>query len=163
MIIEKVTRNNLLLIQELAYDIWPKTYSEIISAAQIAFMLDTMYAVEILEQQFNLGHHFLMAKNDTKYIGFAHFQENYSKPQQTKLHKIYFLHETQGNGFGKIMINFIVDFIKQGDQKTLILNVNKFNKAVDFYKKIGFEVDKEEIIELGNGFIMDDFVMKLQL
>ena len=162
MNIQKAAFNDLQIIQELAHEIWPKTYSEIISAAQIDFMLAKIYDLEILEEQFTLGHHFLLAKHQNEYIGFAHFQENFSIPKQTKLHKIYFLPATQGNGFGKKMIDYIVDLIKQDGQKTLILNVNKYNKATDFYKKIGFEIAKEVILDIGNDFVMDDFVMELK-
>ena len=42
----------------------------------------------------------------------------------------------------------------------LTLNVNRFNKAIDFYLKNGFKIIKEENIEIGNGFLMEDYVME---
>jgi ribosomal protein S18 acetylase RimI-like enzyme len=45
----------------------------------------------------------------------------------------------------------------------LFLNVNKYNSAIQFYHKIGFEIAKEEVIDIGNGFVMDDYVMEKQL
>jgi ribosomal protein S18 acetylase RimI-like enzyme len=47
--------------------------------------------------------------------------------------------------------------------KTMILNVNRFNPAVSFYEKYGFRTVKEEVIDIGNGFVMDDFVMVLEV
>ena len=45
----------------------------------------------------------------------------------------------------------------------LFLNVNRFNKAQYFYKKLGFEVAYEEDIEIGNGYLMEDFVMEKKI
>jgi ribosomal protein S18 acetylase RimI-like enzyme len=47
--------------------------------------------------------------------------------------------------------------------KTIILNVNRFNPAVSFYEKYGFRTVKEEVIDIGQGFVMDDFVMALEV
>jgi hypothetical protein len=43
------------------------------------------------------------------------------------------------------------------------LNVNKYNSAQDFYKKLGFCIDYEEVIDIGNGYVMDDYVMEKEL
>jgi ribosomal protein S18 acetylase RimI-like enzyme len=40
------------------------------------------------------------------------------------------------------------------------LNVNKRNIAIRFYESIGFAITNEEVIDIGNGFVMDDFVME---
>ena len=47
--------------------------------------------------------------------------------------------------------------------ETINLNVNRFNKAVDFYKNKGFQIVKEETIDIGKGYLMEDFVMELEL
>jgi ribosomal protein S18 acetylase RimI-like enzyme len=41
--------------------------------------------------------------------------------------------------------------------------VNKANTAQYFYKKLGFVVQKEAVFEIGNGFVMDDYIMELSL
>lgn len=51
----------------------------------------------------------------------------------------------------------------QSEIEGLLLNVNRFNKAVEFYKAIGFNILFEENIEIGNGYLMEDYVMKLEL
>ena len=71
------------------------------------------------------------------------------------------LPETQGKGFGKFMIDEIIRIAKSNDQKGIFLNVNKYNKAKFFYEKAGFIVSKEEVIDIGNGYVMDDYVMEL--
>ena len=59
------------------------------------------------------------------------------------------------------MIDKIVRIAKSNDQKGIFLNVNKYNKARFFYEKLGFVVSKDEVIDIGNGYVMDDYVMEL--
>ena len=43
MIISSVSVNQLPIIQDLAYKIWPSTYGEILSKIQLDYMLDKFY------------------------------------------------------------------------------------------------------------------------
>jgi ribosomal protein S18 acetylase RimI-like enzyme len=58
------------------------------------------------------------------------------------------------------MIDEIVKIAKSNNQKGVFLNVNKYNKAKFFYEKLGFVISKEEVIDIGNGYVMDDYVME---
>jgi ribosomal protein S18 acetylase RimI-like enzyme len=71
------------------------------------------------------------------------------------------LPETQGKGFGKFMIDEVIKIAKENHQKGVFLNVNKYNKAQFFYQKLGFIITKEEVIDIGNNYIMDDYQMEL--
>lgn len=79
---------------------------------------------------------------------------------KTKIHKLYVLPEAQGKNIGAMLVNYISEKAKYNHQSAIFLNVNKYNSAQIFYKKIGFIVAYEEIIDIGNGFVMDDFVME---
>lgn len=162
--LEKITKNQLPIIKNLAYAIWPFTYKEILSSEQLDYMLDTFYSVENLENQMNAGQIFELFFEDNKVVGFVAYEfnfnfENLSNPL-TKIHKIYLLPETQGKGFGKFMIDEIVKIAKSNNQKGVFLNVNKYNKAKYFYEKLGFVISKEEVIDIGNDYVMDDYVME---
>jgi ribosomal protein S18 acetylase RimI-like enzyme len=162
--LEKITKNQLPIIKDLAYTIWPSTYGDILSNSQLDFMLDTFYSTANLERQMNNGQIFELLLEDTNVIGFVAYElncnfENLNQPL-TKIHKIYLLPETQGKGFGKFMINEIVKIAKSNNQKGIYLNVNKYNTAKFFYEKVGFTIVKEEVIDIGNGYVMDDYVME---
>ena len=94
------------------------------------------------------------------YKDFQSYEFNFSKKPKTKIHKIYILTNHQGKGIGKSLIDFIVNEAKERHQKGLILNVNKKNTAIRFYESIGFTISNEEVIDIGHGFVMDDFVME---
>ena len=107
------------------------------------------------------GQVFELVFEDNHVVGFVSYEFNCKKTKLLKIHKIYLLPETQGKGFGKFMIDVIVRIAKSNDQKGIFLNVNKYNKAKFFYEKAGFVVSKEEVIDIGNGYVMDDYVMEL--
>jgi ribosomal protein S18 acetylase RimI-like enzyme len=158
--LEKITKNQLPIIKDLAYAIWPFTYGDILSEAQLDFMLDTFYSTANLERQMNNGQIFELLLEDTNVIGFVAYELNCNETELLKLHKIYLLPEMQGKGFGKFMIDEIVRIAKSNNQKGIYLNVNKYNTAKFFYEKVGFTIVKEEVIDIGNGYVMDDYVME---
>jgi len=151
------------LIYGIAVPVWEKTYREILSAEQSGYMLDMMYSyASITEQILIKGHHFLLAVEDGKYLGFASYEHN-SAYETTKLHKIYILPEAQGMGVGKALITVVENSAKANGNDKLALNVNRYNQAVNFYIKAGFVKAGEENINIGNGYLMEDFIMVKQL
>lgn len=158
--LEKITKNQLPIIKDLAYSIWPSTYKEILSSEQLDYMLGTFYSVENLENQMNVGQIFELFFEDNKVVGFVAYEFNCKVKSWLKIHKIYLLPENQGKGFGKFMMDEIIRIAKTNNQKGIYLNVNKYNSAKFFYEKLGFTNVKEEVIDIGNGYVMDDYVME---
>ena len=145
-------------IRDLAFKIWPNTYKNIISITQIDFMLEMMYSSLSIKKQMEEGCQFLMIYENGSEVGFASYQ---IFETQAKLHKIYILENCQGKGYGKAMVHEIIECLKNENVNTLTLNVNRNNTAKLAYEKMGFRVEKEEDIEIGNGFFMNDYVMKI--
>ena len=69
----------------------------------------------------------------------------------------------QGQGLGKILLNHIIDLLKKQGAFKLVLNVNRYNKARQFYERMGFTVIREEDFDIGNQYFMNDFVMELRI
>ena len=162
--IRQLAKEELPKVQSIAHRTWPTTFANILSAEQIDYMLNWMYSLEMLESQVDNRHTFLLAEEEGKELGFAGFELNYSEGPKAKLHKIYLLPEAQGKGAGKALILEVTDRARKASQKSLLLNVNKYNqKAIDFYSRIGFNEIYKEVIDIGNGYVMDDVVMELNL
>lgn len=160
--LEKINTTQLSIIKDLAYTIWPSTYGEILSTEQLNYMLDNFYSVENLENQMDNGQVFELLFEDSNVVGFVAYELNCNETGLLKIHKIYLLPETQGKGFGKFMIDEVIKIAKSNNQKGVFLNVNKYNKAQFFYQKLGFTITKEEVIDIGNNYIMDDYQMELK-
>lgn len=146
----------------LAQQIWPKAYGDIISSEQMNYMINRFYSPASLRQQMlEERHQFLMVEQDEEPIGFASWAPLTGNTGIYKLHKLYVLPVSQGKGMGKAMIQFILENIMEDGAKSLRLNVNRFNKAVQFYEKMGFSIIGEEDIDIGNNYFMNDFIMEL--
>jgi GNAT superfamily N-acetyltransferase len=151
-------------IREIAYKSWPNTYGSILSKEQIDYMLDLFYSEKTLLENLNeKGHRFLLVNEGEVCLGFASYEHNYLNQKCTRLHKIYLLPEAQGKGAGKLLIEAVENLAKENLSVVVSLNVNKFNKAISFYKKIGFEVVSDEEILLEHGYKMEDYKMEKKL
>ena len=161
--ISQATVEDFETIRKIAHTTWPVAYGEILSKAQLDYMLKKLYSDATLTDNINKGHHFILVKEDSVCFGFAAFEHHYLEAKCTRLHKIYLLPETQGRGLGKMVLDKIVVLAKENFSETISLNVNRFNKAYHFYIKMGFEVIAEEDLAIGNGYLMEDYKMELKI
>jgi GNAT superfamily N-acetyltransferase len=152
----KATTEDLPLISELANIIWHQHYVEIIGAEQVKYMLDKMYTVASLKDQMEKQHHvFYLIKNEDKTIGFI----SVSGSEKTKsyfINKFYILQDTAAKGIGSDVFNKIIKLL---DAEELKLTCNRKNyKSINFYFKNGFKIERVADFDIGNGFVMNDFV-----
>jgi diamine N-acetyltransferase len=164
MEIKKAFLQDIATIQQLAETIWPEAYGKIISATQLRYMLNLIYSETALAAQIEKGHQFILAIENNEAIGFASFsQKNDIEYTTFRLHKIYVLPNVPIKGIGSFLLSYVCKkSIKQG-ATLLELNVNKYNPAIQFYLKKGFTVLGDEVIDIGEGYVMDDYVMVLSL
>lgn len=164
MQIRTIDKKELHLVRAIALDVWPKTFADVLTPTQIDFMMDWMYSMESLTEQVSeKGHVFLIAEENGLPVGFCSYQLD-ARENKTKIHKIYLLQETQGKGYGKQLIEEVKSIARQNKQSHVYLNVNRHNhKAIQFYLKIGLYEDFREVIDIGNGFVMDDLVMEIAI
>jgi len=166
------------LIRSISERTWPSTYGHIISQEQINFMLDWMYSDDSLEKQMNTGCEFYIASinnsnvhnNEWDAVGFCSVspEDGENKNTETlngltthKLNKLYVLPSAQGTGAGKALLNQSIEVAKAAGSSSIFLQVNKHNHAYHFYLKHGFIKESEFKFDIGNGFYMDDYVMRL--
>ena len=161
MEIKKVGLDDISTIQHLAETIWPQAYGNIISAAQLRYMLNLIYSKTSLKEQIKKGHQFILAMQNNEAIGFASFsQKSDIEPTTFRLHKIYVLPNLPTKGTGSFLLAYVIDESKKQAGKILELNVNKYNSAMEFYLKKGFTIVREEVIDIGEGYVMDDYVVQ---
>ena len=158
--LSEASTKDIKTIQEIVKISWPHTYGKILSESQIAFMLDLLYSDEMLHRNFNNGHHFLLANEGATCVGFASYEHQYQNKKQTRLHKLYVLPQAQKRGVGQLLIETIENKAKANNDLSLSLNVNRFNLSYLFYQKKGFQIVGEENIAIGNGYLMEDYMME---
>jgi diamine N-acetyltransferase len=156
--IKKATVEDIPLIRDLCFQIWPQTYASILSRDKIDYMLELMYSSDSLQKQMSKGSQFIFVHDDEDPVGFAAYFEK--TPSVFKLDKIYVLPSQQGKGTGSFVIDYIINEIKQKGATALQLQVNRDNKAKSFYEKLGFVAIDYQDFDIGNGFFMNDYVME---
>ena len=151
--------NDIATIRDIANITWPVAYGSYISKAQLDYMLDMMYSDTSLLDQMNKGHQFYIAEQHNNPIGFASVSKEEEK--SCKLNKLYVLPTAQKIGAGKALLQKSIDYAISHAASCLYLQVNKQNNAQHFYSKHGFTVREASILEIGGGYIMDDYIMEL--
>ena len=147
----------------LAYQVWPATYKDILTFEQLHYMLQHFYSPASLKEQMVAKHHtFLIAEmEEDEPVGFASYAE--TSKGVFKLHKLYVLPAIQGKNIGKTLLQVVEEECREAGGKKLQLNVNRFNKAKNFYERQGFKIIKEEDVDLGNGIKQEDYVLEKDL
>jgi ribosomal protein S18 acetylase RimI-like enzyme len=152
------TINDISEIQAISARVWPPTYKDVISAGQIEYMLELMYGTEALKKQMlEQGCEFLLYKPNDHSVGFASYGKN--DKGIWRLHKLYVDVDQHGKGIGKILLEEVKKRVAMKGGTEVELNVNKLNKAKDFYFAQGFTIRREEVLDIGEGYVMDDFVL----
>ncbi len=156
--IRRATTADIQMIRKLALFIWPRVYKQMISPAQMEYMLEWMYSPASLENQMNTGHHFLLLTSENaEPNGYASFR--HSSQTTWKLEKLYVLPALHRRGFGQRLLERVIEEVRSQGGTALELQVNRNNPAVGFYLKAGFEVLRDEDFDIGDGFYMNDHIM----
>lgn len=163
MEIKKATLEDIALIREIGTKTYWATYPAILGNEQVQYMLEKFYTADALARQMEAGHEFWLCFVDGVPAAFTSFSRSQEEERAWHLQKIYILPEMQGKGIGRSLLNRLAEVCRKEGAQRLQLNVNRHNKAKDFYEKLGFQVLRQEDIPIGGAYFMNDFLMELDL
>ena len=151
-------------LAELAGVIWRQHYPGIISSAQIDYMLARMYALDVLKEEIRAkGIRFVRLLVDNELAGFASLGPGLAQGEM-QLHKCYLLPKLHGRGYGSLLLRHCEREAVRVGARRLVLTVNKHNvNAIAAYQRNGFKKLDAVVVDIGGGFVMDDFVMAKEL
>ncbi len=162
--LRKATTTDCELIHKLATIVFPATYASILTPAQIDYMMDWMYDPHNIQKQMEEeGHVYLLAYKEKNAAGYVSVQ-----PQEENifhLQKIYVLPQYQGEHCGSFLFKAAIQYIKSVHPAPCLmeLNVNRHNKAVHFYERMGMKKMREGDFPIGNGYFMNDYIMGMEI
>lgn len=146
-------------IQALARRIWDEAYGEILSNEQIDYMLQMMYSEKVITEELLGGTVWeLIAANGKPcgYLSYALAEDN-----SVKLSKIYIDKDFRRTSIAADSLNRVKQYAARNDKDYVFLTVNKNNKtAIRAYEKNGFAITASVVTDIGQGFVMDDYIMK---
>ena len=162
--IRKATTNDIALIHQMAWVVFPHTYHIILTPEQIDYMMEWMYSEKSLQKQMEEdGHIYYLAFKEDEPAGYLSIQPE--GEHVFHLQKIYVLPSFQGMNLGKLLFEQAIQAIKEHHPAPcqMRLNVNRQNKALTFYEKMGMTKVDEGDFPIGNGFYMNDYIMGLDI
>lgn len=150
-------------IAELANEIWHECFVGIISSGQIDYMVDKFQSLGAMTEQIENQNYSYFAVRDNGelcgYIGVKSEDDDRFFLSKLYLHKNY-----RGKGISSLMLAKVFDEARKTNKKRVYLTVNKHNdRAVAVYKKIGFITVDMTVTDIGNNYVMDDFIMEYKL
>jgi GNAT superfamily N-acetyltransferase len=147
------------LLKSLAQAIWPVAFADVITQQQVDFMIDWMYAPELIERELAYGVRWRVVEDaDQKAIGYT--STGLVEPGVAKLHKIYLLPSHWGRGIGKDLVADSEALAAGLGAAELRLCTNRRNwRQINFYFRCGFTIRRLIDEDIGDGFQMNDFEM----
>lgn len=154
------TKEDAPLISHLAEVIWNEHYPAMITQGQIDYMLEKGYSVPALQKQMEQGHAIHLISDGDKTFGYLSIENTDKKKGEYFLHKFYVTAEYRRTGGGKYLFDYVLNKIEKEGLSLIRLFVNRENfKAINFYFKMGFVIEKIIDQPIGEGYFMNDFIM----
>lgn len=153
---------DLAAIERIAREIWYEYYVPIIGRAQVDYMVPKFQSSAAMMEQIRDGYEYFAMQQDGELIGYTAVQ---AQPEAGRLFisKLYLHAHARGRGTGRAAMEFLEQIARQRGLGLLWLTVNKENPAVQAYRRMGFQIAEAIEIDIGGGFVMDDFRMEKRL
>jgi len=159
------------VLARLAGQIWREYWPAIIGEAQTEYMIDKFQSLHAIARD--------MAEHDYEYwllVATEHdedgqekrivgFTGGHNEPETNRffISKIYLLSDARGHGYARRTVEFYEDLCFARGFEALYLTVNKHNElGIRAYKGTGFQVIDSVETDIGEGYIMDDYIMELR-
>lgn len=156
--IRRATVEDIPVLRDLADRTWREAYAEIISAAQIDYMLGWMYSPEQIAKEIGAGVIWEITEVEDQPAGFCSL--TFVDQDHAKLNRLYVLPERQGLGLGSRLLTRVQELARERGVREISLQVNKQNaRAIRRYERAGYNVSHSAVFDIGGGFVMDDYIM----
>ncbi|WP_445386140.1 GNAT family N-acetyltransferase [Robiginitalea sp. IMCC44478] len=148
-------------VSELAEQIWKQHYTPIIGPEQVGYMLQKYQSAEAIKDQISKGMRYYLLKTAHTTVGYLAF---ILEETHLFLSKIYLKQEFRGMGYGSSAMDFVKQCAITENCQEIRLTVNKNNtRTIQAYEGMGFRNEKAVVQDIGQGFVMDDYLMVLTL
>jgi ribosomal protein S18 acetylase RimI-like enzyme len=163
VVLAQAARSDAPALARLAGIIWPEAFGEMITRAQIDYMLEHLQSAEAMAQQMDEGMNYWFIECDGERAGYAAIKHD-ENTRTSHLSKLYLLSTARGGRVAGTALEQINTLSRNSGSNTLALTVNKYNaRAIRFYEKRGFKTTRDVVMDIGGGFVMDDYCMELDL
>lgn len=168
------TQEELELLAELSDEIWHEYWPAIIGPEQTDYMVEKFQSLDAIKAGIaEQGYRYWFicdnaeadacAANLRTQRGVVGYTGGYTESETNRffVSKIYLLSTQRGKGLCSKTIAFYEQLCRNEDLRAMYLTVNKHNElGIRAYKGKGFETIDAVETDIGNGFVMDDYIME---
>lgn len=145
-------------LAEMASGIWRECFAEILSAEQIEYMLERFQSADAMRRQSEEGCRYYTILSGGEIAGYAGIRPD---GDRMFVSKVYLKKDFRGRGIGSATLAEIDRICRREGFSSAYLTVNKANeKAIETYRRNGYACLGPQVADIGNGFVMDDYVME---
>ena len=160
------------LLATMAGEIWREYWPARIGEAQTEYMVEKFQSLQAIKRDMTENDYeywFLVATehdedgNEKSIVGFT---GGHNEPETNRffISKIYLFADARGHGYARRVVEFYEDLCFARGFDAMYLTVNKYNElGIRAYEGTGFETIDSVETDIGEGFIMDDYIMELRL
>ncbi|MCL1922563.1 MAG: GNAT family N-acetyltransferase [Propionibacteriaceae bacterium] len=145
-------------LETLAREIWTEYYTDMIGADQVDYMLSNFQTAEAMARDITeRGFRYWIAYDGETPIGYCG-----ATLEETRifLSKLYVMSTYRGRGISKLFMDALTNWQQDAGAPTIELTVHKGNvDSIAVYQKLGFTIIDEWVKDIGQGFVMDDYLM----
>ncbi len=155
------TKTEIKTLAALAKEIWRQHFTPILGEGQVAYMVEKFQSERALTEQLAQGYQYFLFEVDGVYVGFTGIH-----PEDGKLFlsKLYLKKEYRKRGLAREAFEFLIRYCKDHSLSAVWLTVNRYNTdTIEVYRHLGFVTIREQKVDIGSGFYMDDYVMEFSV
>lgn len=145
-------------VATLAFTIWNEHFVPIIGQAQVDYMIAKFQSYPALKEQLKNNYEYFLFELDNSFIGYMGIHK---EKESLFLSKLYILHTARNKGIARKALHFLKDLCRSYNLHRIWLTCNKYNEhTLAVYKHLGFQIAATQEVNIGEGYIMDDYILE---
>ena len=161
MEIRRVEASDISKTSAFASEVFIDYYDHLIGKTQATYMADLFLSEKAITKLIEDGAVFKIITENDEIIGFCEYKK---EEERLFLSKLYARKDHRHQGIGRFMFEDVVSYAKQNGLKKIYLTVNKGNTpSYEIYLHLGFKVIDSVVTDIGQGYVMDDYIMEFEI
>ena len=161
MEILSVNKDMIKETSDFASEVFIDYYIPLIGEKQARYMADLFLSQDAVSKLIDEGAVFRLVKDEGQIIGFCEYKK---EEERLFLSKLYARKDQRHKGVGRFMFEDVKAYARRNGLQKIYLTVNKGNTpSYEIYLHLGFKVIDSVVNDIGQGYVMDDYIMEYTL
>jgi len=156
----RVYEDLLELTSALAQDIFIDYYTPINGKQHATYMAEKFLSVQALKEEIDSDTVLKLVLVNNQPGGFLEYKLDNDR---VFLSKLYLHKDYRHQKIGSKMLSDVIEYTKENNKRAIYLTVNKHNNTKKLYDHWGFKVIDSVVTDIGNNYVMDDYIMELNI